>query len=252
MNSLYDYIKKLYENKKIVQSFLIGNVLLKDIKTELILSINEFIFNNPNSNKINTDTYILDTENGIISKDDINNLINTISTTSQFNNKKVYIINECEKLNEYAYNSILKTLEEPGDNIYAFLITSNLSMVKETISSRCQKIFISSGTENNFIDDAIIDISNSIIDYIENYDENKTFDYNCIENNIMLVSILNYIMKHYMSIINDKEQILNNNEYISYVNKILKINENIIRINNRNLNKNLSIDRFLIEMCGVK
>ena len=237
MNSLYDYIKKLYENKKIVQSFLIGNVLLKDIKTELILSINEFIFNNPNSNKINTDTYILDTENGIISKDDINNLINTISTTSQFNNKKVYIINECEKLNEYAYNSILKTLEEPGDNIYAFLITSNLSMVKETISSRCQKIFISSGTENNFIDDAIID---------------KTFDYNCIENNIMLVSILNYIMKHYMSIINDKEQILNNNEYISYVNKILKINENIIRINNRNLNKNLSIDRFLIEMCGVK
>ena len=53
---------------------------------------------------------------------------------------KVYIIKQCEKLNASSANCLLKTLEEPEKNIYAFLITSNIDLVMATIKSRCQVI----------------------------------------------------------------------------------------------------------------
>ena len=79
-----------------------------------------------------------------ITKDIIKDLLNKLSTTSQFNNNKVYIIDGVEKLNDFADNALLKTLEEPQANIYAFLITNNINSVKPTISSRCQKLYLNS------------------------------------------------------------------------------------------------------------
>ncbi|HHX93729.1 MAG TPA: hypothetical protein GX690_01350, partial [Tenericutes bacterium] len=51
--------------------------------------------------------------------------------------KKVYIINEAEKLTQAAANSILKFLEEPTSEIYAILITENINQMLKTIVSRC-------------------------------------------------------------------------------------------------------------------
>ena len=45
-------------------------------------------------------------------------------------------------MNDYASNSLLKFLEEPEKNIYAFLISSNVMKVLETIKSRCQLIML--------------------------------------------------------------------------------------------------------------
>lgn len=53
-------------------------------------------------------------------------------------NYKIYIINQVERLNQYAANSLLKFLEEPEEGIIAILITNNLFQVLETIRSRCQ------------------------------------------------------------------------------------------------------------------
>lgn len=57
--------------------------------------------------------------------------------------KKVYIIEEAEKLNASAANTLLKFLEEPAENIIGILITSNIEAVLATIKSRCSIIYLS-------------------------------------------------------------------------------------------------------------
>ena len=51
--------------------------------------------------------------------------------------KKIYIIDEAEKMNTAAQNAILKTLEEPPDYAVLLLLTTNASIMLETIRSRC-------------------------------------------------------------------------------------------------------------------
>ena len=65
---------------------------------------------------------------------------NIFSKDSQYTKESIYIIKDCEKMNKQASNSILKFLEEPVEGIIAILVTSNISKVLETISSRCQII----------------------------------------------------------------------------------------------------------------
>ena len=55
-------------------------------------------------------------------------------------NKKVYIINNSEKMTKEAQNCLLKTLEEPPEYVMIILICSNESMLLNTIKSRCTKI----------------------------------------------------------------------------------------------------------------
>jgi DNA polymerase-3 subunit delta' len=52
--------------------------------------------------------------------------------------RRVYIIEDAERLNERASNSILKTLEEPPDTTLLLLVTSKPYSLLETIRSRCQ------------------------------------------------------------------------------------------------------------------
>lgn len=54
--------------------------------------------------------------------------------------KKVFIIDDSEKMTEEAQNSLLKTLEEPPEYIIIILITSNENKLLNTIKSRCLKI----------------------------------------------------------------------------------------------------------------
>ncbi|MGN1327933.1 MAG: DNA polymerase III subunit delta' [Clostridia bacterium] len=55
-------------------------------------------------------------------------------------NKKVFIIDDSDKMTEEAQNSLLKTLEEPPEYIVIILITSNENKLLNTIKSRCLKI----------------------------------------------------------------------------------------------------------------
>lgn len=265
--NIVEYFGKLNEEDKLTQAFLIGNVLFDDIQSEINEVLQKYIFNNNIDNlKDNPDVYILKQDEVNITKDVIKDLLNKLSTTSQFNNKKVYIIDKTEYLSDTVFNAILKTLEEPKEGIYAILISNNIDAVKPTIISRCQKIFLSSSTDKLELTEEIGEISNDLINSIE---ENgpKTIAknykmYNIISDRDKFIKVLKTMMNEYhkvlKSIIEEKNEdylnkkILENNNLSSILNKMLII-DNTINLMQNYLNKNLSIDRFIIEMwrCNI-
>ena len=265
--NIVEYFEKLNEVDKLTQAFLIGNVLFDDVQNEINEVLQKYIFNNNIDNlKDNPDVYILKQDEVNITKDVIKDLLNKLSTTSQFNNKKVYIIDKTEYLSDTVFNAILKTLEEPKEGIYAILISNNIDAVKPTIVSRCQKIFLTSSTDKLELSDEIEEIANNLIDSIE---ENgpKTIAknykmYNIITDRDKFVQILKTMMNEYhkvlKSIIEEKnddflnKKILENNNLTSILNKMLII-DNTINLMQNYLNKNPSIDRFIIEMwrCNI-
>ena len=246
MSRLYDYFEKLGKENKLVQAYLIGNTKYENISEELNKILNDFVFNNNSISNI--DIKVLKPENGNISKEKIKEVIEYVSKTSQFNNNKVYIIDECELLNDYSYNAILKTLEEPQTNVYAFLITKNMEAVKETISSRCQKIFLSNDIEN-YEDTERIEIANELFELLENKNEKIIYEnydiYNKIQDRNELLSILNIILNKYDKMLNEK---LNIDKEIDLIGKKIIIIDDIINKMDYNLNKNLCIDRLIVEM----
>lgn len=265
--NIVEYFEKLNEEDKLTQAFLIGNVLFDDVQSEINEVLQKYIFNNSIDNlKDNPDVYILKQDEVNITKDVIKDLLNKLSTTSQFNNKKVYIIDKTEYLSDTVFNAILKTLEEPKEGIYAILISNNIDAVKPTIVSRCQKIFLSSSTDKLELTEEIEEISNDLINSIE---ENgpKTIAknykmYNIISDRDKFIKVLKTMMNKYhkvlKSIIEEKNEdylnkkILENNNLSSILNKMLII-DNTINLMQNYLNKNLSIDRFIIEMwrCNI-
>lgn len=52
---------------------------------------------------------------------------------------KIYIIDEVHMLTKEAFNTLLKTLEEPPENVIFILATTEPHKVLETITSRCQR-----------------------------------------------------------------------------------------------------------------
>lgn len=265
--NIVEYFEKLYEEDKLTQAFLIGNVLFDDIKNEINEVLQKYIFNNNIDNlKDNPDVYILKQDETNITKDIIKDLLNKLSTTSQFNNKKVYIIDKTEYLSDTIFNAILKTLEEPKEGIYAILISNNIDAVKPTIISRCQKIFLTSSSDKLEFTEELEEITTDLINSIE---ENgpKTIAknykmYNIINDRDKFIQVLKTMMNEYhkvlKSIIEEKEEeflnkkILENNNLSSILNKMLVI-DNTINLMQNYLNKNLSIDRFIIEMwrCNI-
>ncbi len=265
--NIVEYFEKLNEEDKLTQAFLIGNVLFDDIKNEINEVLQKYIFNNNIDNlKDNPDVYILKQDETNITKDIIKDLLNKLSTTSQFNNKKVYIIDKTEYLSDTIFNAILKTLEEPKEGIYAILISNNIDAVKPTIISRCQKIFLTSSSDKLEFTEELEEITTDLINSIE---ENgpKTIAknykmYNIINDRDKFIQVLKTMMNEYhkvlKSIIEEKEEeflnkkILENNNLSSILNKMLVI-DNTINLMQNYLNKNLSIDRFIIEMwrCNI-
>ncbi len=56
--------------------------------------------------------------------------------------KKVYILNGIQDMNEVSQNKILKTLEEPPTNTHILLTTTNEYKVLQTIKSRTKRIYL--------------------------------------------------------------------------------------------------------------
>lgn len=73
-----------------------------------------------------------------ISVDDIRTQINgDIGIKPYVGPKKIYIMNEAEKMSVSAQNALLKTLEEPPEYGVIILLTTNLNALLPTILSRC-------------------------------------------------------------------------------------------------------------------
>lgn len=70
--------------------------------------------------------------------DDIRNLIDQVRVPPQIGRYKVYIIDEVHMLSQAAFNSFLKTLEEPPAHAIFILATTEKQKIIPTILSRCQ------------------------------------------------------------------------------------------------------------------
>lgn len=73
------------------------------------------------------------------SVEDARNILEKIQYVPTNGKFKIYIIDEVHMLTKEAFNTLLKTLEEPPENVIFILATTEPHKVLETITSRCQR-----------------------------------------------------------------------------------------------------------------
>ncbi len=71
--------------------------------------------------------------------DDIRKLRDNVQFRPVSGKYKVYVIDEVHMLTEFAFNALLKTLEEPPPNIVMILATTDAQKLPATVVSRCQR-----------------------------------------------------------------------------------------------------------------
>ena len=102
------------------------------------------------------DFIILNGEKGNIKKEQVINIESQFEKTAfEAKGKMIYIIHLVENMGVEAINSILKFLEEPESEIYAFLTTNNENNVLPTIISRCQLLRLKPVDRKEVIEGAI-------------------------------------------------------------------------------------------------
>ena len=110
--------------------------------------------------RIESDNYpdfiVLDGAKGTIKKDDVLNVEERFEKTA-FETKgiMIYIINLVENMTIEAVNSMLKFIEEPEAEVYAFLTTNNINNVLPTIVSRCQTLNLKSVDRKEIVKESI-------------------------------------------------------------------------------------------------
>lgn len=88
------------------------------------------------------DCRIVDNDNPSIGVDDIRQATGFVYSKPQIAKRRVLLINKAEKLTEAAANALLKTLEEPCDNVFILMSCDDRAQLLPTITSRCYKMLI--------------------------------------------------------------------------------------------------------------
>ena len=198
MNKLnfYNYVENTIKSNHLSHAYLIElSNYDEDYKSvldfvKMILCKNNITdYKNLNCNKCNIcslvddnsypDLYIIEPDGNNIKKEQMLMLEAEFKNKSILDNKRVYIIKEAEKMNDYSANTILKFLEEPSSDIVAILLTTNRFKIISTILSRCQFLSIKSSFDY-VLDDYYIDFCKYLVngyDLFINYEEinNKLF-----------------------------------------------------------------------------
>lgn len=89
----------------------------------------------------NPDFFMIVPEKGTIKIEQIREMQRNIIEKPTHCTKKIYIIDDADKMTKEAQNCLLKTLEEPSEFIVIILICSNENYMLPTVKSRCTKIF---------------------------------------------------------------------------------------------------------------
>ena len=93
-----------------------------------------FVESNPNNIKIKNALYVEPEEKTVITIEQIRTILEGIKLKQ--NEDQFIIIRPADKIQPEACNTLLKTLEEPGEKIHFILITKNLTKILPTIRSR--------------------------------------------------------------------------------------------------------------------
>ena len=178
----YNVVDKIISNNKISHAYLLdvnGVSFYKEIVFEIV---NKFLFLGVDNSKLeqynillNNGSYpdlkIIDLNSKVIKKEEILKLEEEFLVKPLLGKYKVYIIFNCENLNDSSANTILKFLEEPQENIIAFLVTNNVNDVINTIISRCQVFSLIPDNK-----DYLLPLFDSYSDY-EDFLESKKNEY---------------------------------------------------------------------------
>lgn len=217
------------------------------------------------------DFTVLNEEGQTIKIDQIREMTNKIIEQPIVSDKKVYILNDCEKMTIEAQNCLLKTLEEPPKFAVIILITSNENLLLNTIKSRCMtiklknisneelqkyakdKLNITQMTEN-FLKSLSGSIGKAII---QKENQEKFWQIERLMDNLSTQDMIDYMKD--AQIIYDKENIDKILEYMmictfakrkenpNYINCVEKINYAKMRLK-RNCNFDMTLDTMLFEM----
>jgi DNA polymerase-3 subunit delta' len=90
-------------------------------------------------------------EGKVIPVDQVRRVGEFLSFTAQLAGHQVAIIAPADKMNRFAANSLLKTLEEPTSGSYLLLVSSQPSLLLPTIRSRCQDVQVRTPTTEQAI-----------------------------------------------------------------------------------------------------
>ena len=203
----------------------------------------------------------------------IREILNFSSKTSFSNKKKIVLIDNVEKMNKNASNSLLKILEEPSSNLFFILIHNSHRRLISTISSRCIKFkfFINKSEKEkiiiNLIDNSFYDSLSSDFKirylppkfYIDLHDfiNKEKIELNDLNINFLLNYIFNKRNYFKDDFISENLQILIE---IYFYNKILSRNnfENDYKSFKQTMNKlnnmnkfNLDKDSSLLEIKNI-
>jgi len=102
------------------------------------------------------DFIVYDGSKGTIKKDEVSDIeIQFEKKAFEAKGIMIYVIHLVENMTTEAVNAILKFLEEPEAQIYAFLTTNNESAVLPTIISRCQTLRIKPVSRQKVINESV-------------------------------------------------------------------------------------------------
>ena len=140
-------LKKIVQNNNVLHSYLFlgkEGIGKKEIAKEILCLTKDEECNCKSCIRFDSqnhpDIKIINEESETIKINTVREMIQTVYEKPILSDKKIYIINDCDKMTKEAQNSLLKTLEEPPEYIVIILIASNSDMILNTIKSRCTKI----------------------------------------------------------------------------------------------------------------
>lgn len=151
-DKIKEMLYKSVKDKKTSHSYLfvgIEGIGKKEIAKEfakMLLCINDNKYCNTCKSCIefdsnnNPDFLYIEPDGNSVKIEQIRYIQRKIQEKPIISNKKVYIINDADKMTTEAQNCLLKTLEEPPEYSTIILIGSNENMFLSTIKSRCMII----------------------------------------------------------------------------------------------------------------
>jgi len=213
-------------------------------------------------NDVFDDLYVVNPDTLGINTEEINKLLLYMETKSlRENGRRVYIIYGLERLSRDISNKILKFLEEPQNNIYAILLTENFERILPTIVSRCQvltfsfpicdvdenrinvmkdflvKIFDIKKQTIAYENDFFSDIFSNRLEFFESFEILETIISNSLNANYGVYVDSKYLLKE-VSLLPSLVTI-----------NILSITSKLKCLIKGNINLNLLLDRYIIEVA---
>ena len=234
------------------RTIILENIKDEQEKEDISYKIEKNIFD---------DLYIVNPDTLRINNEEIEKLLKYMETKSiREDGRRVYIINGIERITRDISNKILKFLEEPEEGIYAILITGNIDKVLPTITSRAQIINITLEKEPENIENienVQIFLNNILVKKERTIAYTNEILRDIISNREEIYNFFEVIEHIVSNAINKKNNLITKKEYenieldklnVEILINILDITNKLKQLIKKNININLLLDRYIIEI----